>query len=86
MLGFNVIAADTDEEAQFCATSLQQAFINLRRGHPTPLPPPAKDYLNSVTTHQRALLDEVLSCSAVGSAQTIEKELEAFIAGAVPTN
>ena len=32
MLGFNVFAADTDEEAAFRATSMQQAFVNLRSG------------------------------------------------------
>ena len=40
MLGFNVFAADTDEEAQLLATSMQQAFVNLRTGMPTELPPP----------------------------------------------
>ena len=34
MLGFNVFAADTDEEAQLRATSMQQAFVNLRSGRP----------------------------------------------------
>ncbi|MES2423635.1 MAG: LLM class flavin-dependent oxidoreductase, partial [Pseudomonadota bacterium] len=40
MLGFNVFAADTDEEAAFHATSMQQAFVNLRLGRPGQLPPP----------------------------------------------
>ncbi len=45
MLGFNVFAADTDEEAHFRATSMQQAFVNLRSGRPTRLPPPVAGYL-----------------------------------------
>ena len=40
MLGFNVFAAETDEEAEFLATSWQQAFVNLRSGRPGRLPPP----------------------------------------------
>ena len=40
MLGLNVFAADSDDEAQFLFTSLQQAFVNLRTGRPGPLPPP----------------------------------------------
>jgi luciferase family oxidoreductase group 1 len=40
MLGFNVFAADTDEEAALLATSMQQAFVNLRTGRPSKLPPP----------------------------------------------
>jgi alkanesulfonate monooxygenase SsuD/methylene tetrahydromethanopterin reductase-like flavin-dependent oxidoreductase (luciferase family) len=34
MLGYNVIAADTDEEARYLSTSRLQAFLNLRRGRP----------------------------------------------------
>ena len=41
MLGFNVIAADTDEEARNLSTSRLQAFLNLRRGQPSKLPPPS---------------------------------------------
>src|SRR3954464_12017261 len=44
MLGFNVFAADTDEEAQVRATSSQQAFVNLRSGRPARLPPPLPGY------------------------------------------
>jgi hypothetical protein len=48
MLGFNVFAADTDEEAQFRATSMQQAFVNLRSGRPTKLQPPVRGYLEAL--------------------------------------
>jgi luciferase family oxidoreductase group 1 len=44
MLGYNVFAADTDEEAQFRATSMQQAFVNLRTGRPSRLPPPVANF------------------------------------------
>ncbi|HEY8617449.1 LLM class flavin-dependent oxidoreductase [Phenylobacterium sp.] len=43
MLGLNVVAAETDAEARRLFTSLQQAFLNLRFGTPSPLPPPADD-------------------------------------------
>src|SRR5665647_1800071 len=46
MLGFNVFAADSDEEAALLATSMQQAFVNLRSGRPARLPPPIADYPN----------------------------------------
>lgn len=80
MLGFNVFAADTDEQAQLCATSMQQAFVNLRSGRPTPLPPPAAGYLERLGPQERSLLDHVLACSAIGSRATVAHELEAFIA------
>src|SRR5258706_6947697 len=43
MLGINVIAAPTDQEAARLFTSLQQAFVNLRTGRPGRLPPPVDD-------------------------------------------
>jgi len=79
MLGFNVFAADTDEEAQFRATSMQQAFVNLRSGRPSRLPPPVGDYLRRIGPEVRALLDQVLSCAAIGSPETVANQLQAFI-------
>jgi luciferase family oxidoreductase group 1 len=79
MLGFNVFAADTDEEAELQATSMQQAFVNLRSGRPTRLPPPVPDYAKSLGREGQALLDHVLSCSAIGSRDTVAKGLQAFI-------
>ena len=79
MLGFNVFAADTEEEAQFLATSMQQAFVNLRSGHAKRLQPPVDGYLDSIAPHQRDLLDEVLSCAAIGSRDTVKPILKRFI-------
>jgi luciferase family oxidoreductase group 1 len=79
MLGFNVFAADTDAEAQFLATSMKQAFVNLRTGHPTQLPPPVADYDQKIPPAAAAMLAEVLSSSAIGSADTIRRSLNAFI-------
>jgi luciferase family oxidoreductase group 1 len=44
MLGLSVIAAETDAEAQYLATSQKEAFLRLRRGNPAPLPPPNADF------------------------------------------
>ncbi|NPC54525.1 LLM class flavin-dependent oxidoreductase [Caenimonas soli] len=80
MLGFNVFAADTDEEAQVRATSMQQAFVNLRSGRPTRLPPPLPGYRERVGPAEKALLDSVLSCATIGSPDTVREGLKAFIA------
>jgi luciferase family oxidoreductase group 1 len=79
MLGFNVFAADTDTEAHFRATSMQQAFINLRSGRPTKLKPPVEGYLDLLSPPERSMLDSVLSCSAIGSPATVAHQLKAFI-------
>jgi alkanesulfonate monooxygenase SsuD/methylene tetrahydromethanopterin reductase-like flavin-dependent oxidoreductase (luciferase family) len=77
MLGFNVIAADTDEEARFLSSSRQQAFLNLRRGRPTRLPPPSAEV--AMSWQEEAMIAEALSCSAVGAPETVRQELAAFI-------
>jgi len=79
MLGFNVFAADTDAEAHWRASSMQQAFINLRSGRPTRLKPPVEGYLDLLTPPERAMLDSVLSCSAIGAPDTVAAQLKAFV-------
>ncbi len=79
MLGFNVFAADTDEEAHFRATSMQQAFVNLRSGRPSRLPPPQAGYLESLGLPERAMLDGVLSCTAIGAPQSVAQQMQDFI-------
>jgi luciferase family oxidoreductase group 1 len=80
MLGYNVFAADSDDEAQWRATSMQQAFVNLRSGRPSQLPPPVRDYRSQLGPQENALLDSVLSCSAIGSPATVAAQLQSFIA------
>jgi luciferase family oxidoreductase group 1 len=81
MLGINVVAANTDAEARFLFTSLQQAFVNLRTGNPGPLPPPVAD-ISSLFTDPRieAMLNSVLSLAQVGSPETVKAGVEDFIA------
>ena len=79
MLGFNVFAADTDQQAQLLATSMQQAFINLRTGRAGQLPPPVAGYPESLAPQEKAMLAEVLSCSAIGSPATVRTAIADFI-------
>ena len=80
MLGCNVFAANSDDEARLLATSMQQAFVNLRSGRPSTLPPPLADYESQLAPDARAMLAEVLSCSAIGAPSTVRDALRAFIA------
>lgn len=79
MLGFNVCAADTDEEANYLRSSSLQSFINLRRGSPGQLPPPIENFEASMGQEERALLAQMSRSSAVGSAQKVEQEMDRFI-------
>jgi luciferase family oxidoreductase group 1 len=80
MLGVNVFAADTDDQARLLFSSLQQAFVNLRRGRPGKLPAPVEGFEAQLDRHARAILDNALSCSVVGSPETIRRGLEDFAA------
>ncbi len=77
MLGVNVVAADTDEEARFLASSGRQSFANLRAGRPTQLPPPSKEW----EPDPREPADPIQRprVSFVGSASTVAEEMRHFI-------
>jgi luciferase family oxidoreductase group 1 len=84
MLGFNIFAADSDEEGKFLSTSMQQAFVNLRSGRPGQLPPPLEGYETQLPPQAKAMLADVLSCSAIGSRDTVHAAVAAFIAKTRP--
>lgn len=79
MVGVNVIAADTDEEAKRLFTSAQQAFTNMFRGTRGKLQPPIDDIETYWTPSEKAQASGMLACSFVGSAATVREGLEGFI-------
>ena len=77
MLGLNVVAGETDEEARFLFSSLQQAFINLHSGRPGPLPPPIVDADGALAATTAG--GSPLSKAVVGGPETVRAGLQAFI-------
>ena len=84
MLGLNVIAADTDAQARYLFTSVQQSFTNLRRGTPGQIPPPIDDIDSYWSPQEKASASMTLLCSVVGSPETVERGLLKFIEVAQP--
>jgi luciferase family oxidoreductase group 1 len=80
MLGVNVIAAETDAEARRLFTSLQQQFVNLRRGNPGQLQPPIDAIESYASPAERAGMERALACSFVGAPETVQQALHEFIA------
>jgi luciferase family oxidoreductase group 1 len=80
MLGVNLIAAESDAEAAVLFTSLQQAFVNLRRGRPGKLPPPQSDFGRTLSPHEQQMLQETLGMSVVGGPDLVREGLESFVA------
>jgi len=79
MLGLNVFAAESDAEARRLFSSLQQAFLNLRSGRPGPLPAPVEGFESGLDPSAAAMLRHALSCSVVGSPETVRRGLRDFI-------
>ena len=75
----NVFAADTEKEARRHFSSLQQAFINLRRGKPGQLPPPVDDIAKVAEPHELSMASHALAISAVGSPEIVENQLRTII-------
>lgn len=78
MAGFNVFAADSDEEAQYLASSMQQSFVRLRSGTPGKVAPPIEGYWESLGAMEQATLQQMLTCSAIGSADTVRQKITEF--------
>jgi len=80
MVGVNVVAAGTDAEARRLFTSTQQAFTNMFRGTRGKLQPPIDDIETYWSPAEKAQASAMLACSFVGSAATVRRELQAFLA------
>lgn len=78
MVALNVVIAETDEEARFLFSSQQQAFVNLRSGKAGPLPKPKEQFVDTLAPQYRMILDHSLSCSAIGSPETVLNQLKQF--------
>jgi luciferase family oxidoreductase group 1 len=79
MIGVNVFAAETDADAQRLFTSIQQAFINLHRGRPGPLPPPVDSMHGIWSEMEEAALERRLACSVVGAPATVKRGVEDLV-------
>jgi len=80
MAGLNVFAAASDGAARHLFTSLQQQFINLRRGTPGQLPPPRDSMDGLWSAAEQQMVEHSLAFAVVGSPATVARGLTEFIA------
>jgi len=79
MACLNVIVADTDDEAEYIATSGYQAFLGIIRGKRNLLQPPVKN-MNAIWNEMEAAqIRQTFSASIIGSVQTVDQKLKKFI-------
>ncbi|MFT6414287.1 MAG: luciferase family oxidoreductase group 1 [Glaciecola sp.] len=79
MAGVMAVVADTDEEAKYLFTSVQQQFMNMRRGVNRPFAKPVDDLSQICTDADQAMLSHLLRYALVGSPQTVADKLNQFI-------
>lgn len=79
MVALNIVAADSDEEAEFLATSQYQSFLNLIRNMPGKIPPPVRDMNAIWNEREKALVNSRTGGSIIGSRETVQRKLEAYL-------
>ena len=79
MAAVAVFAADSDLEASRLFTSLEQSFVNLRRGTPGPLPPPVDSMEGRWTEIERAGVAHAFREAIVGSPGTVGRGIGEFL-------
>jgi len=79
MLGVTVVAAESDDEARFLFSSLQQSTLNNRIGRPGRVPPPVENFDARLDRQARAILHDAYACAIVGGPETVRRGFEDFI-------
>jgi len=81
MVGVNVVAADSDDEAAWLFTSTQQRFLGMQRGQRGPLPRPISPAAMEAlwTPQEKAGVQRMLAATAVGSPAAVQRQLQAIV-------
>lgn len=78
MVGVNVFAADTEQDARYLSTTQQQMHVNLVRGTPTQMPPPVASMEDLWSEQERASVESTLRASIIGDEDMVAQQLRAF--------
>ena len=75
----NVVAADSDAEAQKNATSLYRLFKGIITGKRELLQAPVNSIDDVLNEYEQEQVNQMLSCTFIGSKETIAEDLQAFL-------
>jgi luciferase family oxidoreductase group 1 len=79
MVGVNIVAAESDEEARRLATTQQMSFTNIFRGARGLSQPPIDDIESYWTPMEKTQAMRMLARSIVGSRDTVRKGMAALV-------
>jgi len=79
MACINAIAADTDEEANYLASSFYKLASGIVTNQRKPLQPPVKNFLNEWDEYEKAAVLQMMKYTFIGSAATVKKGLQSFL-------
>jgi luciferase family oxidoreductase group 1 len=77
MVGVPILVAESDQRAQFLATTPVQMFLNLIRGVPGPMPPPSKNI--EWTADEGEMVAAKFGAAIVGGPERVAARLNAFL-------
>jgi len=79
IVGSQVVAAETDDEAEYLASTMRRSFLGIVTGRRELMQPPTHDlgYENWGIIKDR--IDMMLACSLIGGRQTIIRELKQIL-------
>ncbi|MCM3104599.1 LLM class flavin-dependent oxidoreductase [Staphylococcus warneri] len=79
IIGLNVIVADTDEEAEYLASSMAQVMVSITRGKMQPVQPPTDKLDQVLTPRELKMAKQRINSSMIGSESTVKQKIKDFI-------
>ncbi|NHC08314.1 LLM class flavin-dependent oxidoreductase [Azonexus fungiphilus] len=78
IVGVPLVAAETDDEADFLATSIFQRVLGILRGDRRPLPPPVAGFLAGLSMQEKAGIGDFLGAAVIGGPDRVREGLSAL--------
>lgn len=75
----NAIVADTDEQAEYLATTQAQVMVSITRGRMQPVQPPTDDLKGLLTPTEYEIAKQRMQQSLIGSKETVKAKIQDFI-------
>ncbi len=76
VIGVPIVAAPTDGQAQYLASSIYQRVLGIVTGQRKSLQPPVENYLESLLPQEYAAIADFLGAAAIGGPERVQRQLQ----------